>query len=154
MSKRWFSMRASAGPVGELFIFSDIGGGGVTSEAFHAELSRLKARAVKTLLISINSDGGDVSTGFHIFNMLARFPAKKIVRIEGIAASMASVIAMVGDEIIMPSNAMMMVHCPWGSVTGGVDQLKSFAGALEAMQENIVGAYVKRTGLSPRTSNR
>ena len=148
MSKPWFSMRAAAGPVGEVSIFSDIGGG-VTSEAFHAELSRLKARGVKTLTISINSDGGDVSVGFHIFNMLARFPAKRIVRIEGIAASMASVIAMVGDEVVMPSNAMLMLHNPWGGITGNANQLKSFGEALEAMQANIRNAYAKRTGIHP-----
>src|SRR5262245_39106920 len=122
MSKPWFSMRAAAGPVGEVSIFSEIGGGGVTSEAFHVELSRLRARGVKTLTISINSDGGDVTAGFAIMNMLGRFPARKVVRIEGIAASMASVIAMVGDEIVMPSNAMMMIHNPWGSITGGAEQ--------------------------------
>ncbi|QWG18712.1 Clp protease ClpP [Bradyrhizobium sediminis] len=148
MSKSWFSMRASGGPVGELQIFSDIGGGGVTSEAFHAELSRMRARGVKTLIISINSDGGDVPIGFHIFNMLERFPAKKIVRIDGLAASMASVIAMVGDEIIMPSNAMMMIHNPWGGVAGSVEQIESFGTALKTMRENIVGAYAKRTRLA------
>jgi ATP-dependent protease ClpP protease subunit len=149
MSKAWFSMRASAGPVGEVSIFSDIGGGGVTSKAFHAELSHMKTRGVKTLIISVNSDGGDVSTGFHIFNMLAGFPARKIVRIEGVAASMASVIAMVGDEIIMPSNSMMMIHNPWGGITGNADQLKSFGEALEMMQANIRNAYSKRTGIDP-----
>jgi ATP-dependent protease ClpP protease subunit len=74
----WFSVKASAA-VGELGIFSDIGADGVTFIAFNAELSRLKG--VKTLVIGINSDGGDVSTGFAIYNVLARFPAKKIVRV-------------------------------------------------------------------------
>ncbi|MEH2551058.1 ATP-dependent protease ClpP protease subunit [Bradyrhizobium sp. AZCC 2262] len=138
MSKSWFTAR-NAGTVGEIAIYSEIGGSGVTAEAFHADLSRM--RGVSTLLISINSDGGDVSTGMAIANMLQRFPARKVVRIDGLAASMASVIAMVGDEIVMPSNAMMMIHNPWGGVVGGAEQLKSFATALEVMQANIVMAY-------------
>jgi ATP-dependent protease ClpP protease subunit len=103
------------------------------------------------LVISINSDGGDVSTGFAIFNMLQRHPARKVVRIDGLAASMASVIAMVGDEVIMPANAMLMIHNPWGSVTGGAEQIQSFGGALGTMRDNIVSAYVKRTKLSAET---
>jgi ATP-dependent Clp endopeptidase proteolytic subunit ClpP len=106
-------------------------------------------RGVKTLLISINSDGGDVSTGMAIANMLQRFPVKKIVRIDGLAASMASVIAMVGDEIVMPSNSMLMIHNPWGSVGGSAEQIKSFGTALEMMKKNIVTAYAKRTGIDP-----
>lgn len=146
MSKSWFTAR-NAGSVGEITIYSEIGGGGITGEAFHAALRSL--RGVSTLLISINSDGGDVSTGFAIANMLERFKARKVVRIDGVAASMASVIAMVGDEIVMPSNAMMMIHNPWGATVGGAEQLKSFANALEMMQANIVTAYAKRSGIGP-----
>lgn len=143
----WFSVKASSAAVGELGIYSDIGAGGVTFKAFNAELSRLKG--MKTLVVGINSDGGDVSTGFAIYNVLTRFPAKKIVRIEGVAASMASVIAMAGDEIIMPSNALLMVHNPWGVVQGGAEQLKSLGDALQVMQVNIRNAYAKRTGVDP-----
>lgn len=146
MSKSWFSAKASAGGVGELGIYSDIGAGGVTFKEFNAELNRLKG--VNTLIIGINSDGGDVTVGSAIYNVLSRFPAKKIVRIEGVAASMASVIAMVGDEIIMPENALMMIHNPWGSITGGAEQLKSLGDALATMQVNIRNAYVKRTGIN------
>lgn len=147
--KSWFNAR-SAGSVGDITIYQDIGDFGVTAEDFHAALSRM--RGASTLIISINSNGGDVTTGFAIMNMLKRHPAKKkIVRIDGLAASMASVIAMVGDEIVMPSNAMMMIHNPWGSVGGSAEQIKSFGTALEMMKENIIGAYVKRTKLAVET---
>lgn len=150
MSKPWFVARA-AGSVGEITILSNIGMGEnpVTAEAVHAQLARFKAQGVKTLLITITSDGGDVTTGFAIYSMLSRWPGKKIVRISGLAASMASVIAMVGDEVVMPGNAMLMIHNPWGGVTGNADQLKSFGEALELMQANIRNAYVKRTGINP-----
>jgi ATP-dependent Clp protease protease subunit len=144
-NKSWFAARSASSSVGEITIYQDIGAGGVTADDFHAALTRL--RGVSTLLIYINSDGGDVSTGMAILNMLQRFPARKLVRIDGLAASMASVIAMVGDEIVMPSNAMLMIHNPWGSVGGTAEQIKSFGEALTIMKSNIVGAYTKRTKL-------
>jgi hypothetical protein len=55
---------------------------------------------------------------------------------------------MVGDEVVMPGNSMLMIHNPWGSVGGSAEQIKSFGAALETMKENIVGAYVKRTKLT------
>jgi ATP-dependent Clp protease, protease subunit len=145
MPSTWFKARSGGGSVGELNIYSDIGQDGVTSEAFYSKLTAM--RGVSTLAIGIDSNGGDVTTGMAITNMLRRHPAKKIVRIDGIAASMASVIAMVGDEVIMPSNAMMMIHNPYGGVTGEGEQIKSFGGALLAMRENIIGEYMKKTGL-------
>jgi ATP-dependent Clp protease protease subunit len=144
MSKAWFIAR-NAGSVGEVFLYSDIGEGGTTAEDFHASLSAM--RGVSTLAISINSNGGDVSAGFAIYNMLKRFPARKVVRVDGIAASMASVIAMVGDEVVMPGNSMLMIHNPWGGIVGGADQIKSFGEALEIMRKNIIGAYSAKTKL-------
>jgi ClpP class serine protease len=79
--------------------------------------------------------------------MLNRHSARKIVTVEGLAASMASVIAMAGDEVVMPSNAMMMIHNPLGSITGGSDEIESFASALKIMRDNIAQAYKDRTGL-------
>ncbi|MET4021470.1 head maturation protease, ClpP-related [Bradyrhizobium sp. S3.2.12] len=147
MTKPWFSARAISATVAEIGIYGDIGIGGVDAEAVYQKLSSF--RGVRTLNINISSDGGDVVTGFAIYNMFARFPAKKIARIDGLAASMASVIAMVGDEIVMPSNAFIMIHNPWGGVVGEADQMRKFAGTLDMMQSNIRDAYVKRTKLDP-----
>jgi ATP-dependent protease ClpP protease subunit len=141
-SKSWFTAR-NAGSVGEIFLYSDRGEGGVSADSFYASLVAM--RSVSTLVISINSNGGDVSTGFAIFNMLKRHPARKVVRVDGIAASMASVIAMVGDEVVMPSNAMLMIHNPYGAVGGSGDQIKSFGDALNVMQQNIAATYAQRT---------
>jgi len=142
-NKNWFAINRASGTVS---IFSDIGNGGVTARDFRAELAKLGN--VKTLHIDISSNGGDVTEGFAIFDMLARHPARKVVRIQGLAASMASVIAMVGDEIEMPSNAMLMIHEPWGSASGSPEQIASFGQALDMMKTNIVNAYVKRTHMS------
>ena len=77
-----------------------------------------KVDGLETLNIYINSPGGSVFSGTAIYNMLKRNKAKKIVHIDGVAASMASVIALVGDEIYMPSNAFMMIHKPLTWVVG------------------------------------
>ncbi|MFL9499222.1 head maturation protease, ClpP-related [Rhodopseudomonas palustris] len=142
--KSWFAAKAAKGR-GEITIYSDIGAWGVTAQDFDEAVKRLGE--VDQLDVMISSDGGDVFVGFAIYDMLARHPAQKTVRVVGLAASMASVIAMAGDEVVMPSNAMMMIHNPWGGVIGESDQMRTFADLLDTMRENITNAYVKRTGL-------
>lgn len=144
-AKSWFTMAAGKSGNGEIRIFNDIGDFGVTAMDFANELDSIGK--VSTLNISISSNGGDVAQGFAIYNMLNRHKARKVVTIEGLAASMASVIAMAGDEVLMPANAMMMIHNPWGITMGEADQMKSFGEALETMQDNIADAYVARTGM-------
>lgn len=143
---KWFTVAKSkqAGSAA-IRIFNDIGDFGVTAMDFATELDSVGD--VNQLDIAISSNGGDVSQGFAIFNILNRHKARKVVTVEGLAASMASVIAMVGDEVRMPSNAMMMIHNPWGALMGEADQIKSFGEALETMQDNIADAYVARTGM-------
>lgn len=146
-SKRWYSMKAAkGGTAAQIRIFNDIGDFGVTADAFAHEIESLGE--VKTMDIAISSNGGDVSQGFAIFNILARHKAWKRVTVEGLAASMASVIAMVGDEVVMPSNSMMMIHNPWGALMGEADQIVSFGEALAMMQDNIADAYVARANVS------
>lgn len=144
-NKSWFSMNAAADGTADIAIFSDIGMWGLTANDFRNQLITLgKPTEIR---ISISSDGGDVADGFAIYNMLNRHPANKIVTIDGLAASMASVVAMAGDEVVMPSNAMLMIHNPWGAAIGEADQLASFADALTIMQTNIAQTYKDRTGL-------
>jgi ATP-dependent protease ClpP protease subunit len=68
------------------------------------------------------------------------------VTIDGIAASMASVIAMAGDEIVMPSNSMFMIHNPWGAVGGDSETLRTFGEALAKMRDQIAETYAARSG--------
>src|SRR5689334_5129571 len=105
-----FSVRNAAGKSADVSILGDSGAWGVSFQDFKNSLDATGSPRV--LNISINSDGGDVYTGFAIYQYLALHSAKKIVRVEGLAASMASVVAMVGDEIIMPRNSTMMIHNP------------------------------------------
>lgn len=150
--KTWFRAQAlrAHGSVkrGEVQIFSDIGAWGVTALDFSDALKRLQLGAGDDLDVRISSDGGDVSTGFAIYNMLSRHPANKTVTVEGLAASMGSVVAMAGDVVVMPSNSMLMIHNPWGGAVGQSDEIISFGEALGNMQVQIVAAYTRRTGMS------
>ncbi|MBR0876888.1 Clp protease ClpP [Bradyrhizobium liaoningense] len=143
--KTWFSMKESGASAAEITIYNDIGYWGVTAQDFHNALKALGP--VDNLTIRISSDGGEVLQGFAIANMLARHSAYKVVVVDGIAASMASVIALTGDEVVMPENAFLMIHNPWGGVVGDSEDMRSAADTLDKMMVNIRDVYVKRTGL-------
>lgn len=145
MPQQWFKMaKARTGGVAEISIYSEIGEWGLTAKDFATSLLALGRPA--QLNIRISSNGGDVSQGFAIYNILKRHSAKKIVTIDGIAASMASVIAMAGDEIEMPANAMFMIHNPSGAAWGDADELESYTDAVRKMQDAIADTYAARSG--------
>lgn len=105
------------------------------------------AGPVNSLDIRISSIGGSVIEGWAIFNALARHPAaKKTVTVEGMAASMASIIAMVGNPIIMPENSYMMIHNPSGIVAGGPDDMRTMADLLDHMRGVAAQTYSDRSG--------
>ena len=87
---------------------------------------QLKAMGdVDEIIVNINSNGGDVFSGVAIYNMLRRHNAHITINIDGLAASIASVIAMVGDTVNMPGNAMMMVHNAWTEIAGDSNTFKN-----------------------------
>lgn len=97
--------------------------------------------------IHINSGGGSVFGGIAIYNMLKRNDAYKTVYIDGLAASIASVIAMSGDEVIIPKNAAMMIHKPMTSyflTSKNADELRKDAEALDSCQELIMNTYMTK----------
>jgi ATP-dependent protease ClpP protease subunit len=87
-----------------------------------------------------------VFDGVAIYNNLKRHPARIEVDVDGIAASIASVIAMAGDEIRMAGNAMMMIHNPYGMAMGSSDDMRKTAELLDQIKTVIVDTYAKRTG--------
>lgn len=95
----------------------------------------------KDLNIYVNSGGGSVFAGLAIYNMLLRHKGKKTVYVDGIAASIASVIALAGDEIIIPSNAFMMIHKPWNACCGNADDFRKMAEDLDAVETGIINVY-------------
>jgi ATP-dependent protease ClpP protease subunit len=103
------------------------------------------------LIVRINSPGGYVMEGLAIFNALvsAKAAGRKVtVYIDGLAASMASVIAMAGDEIIMADNALMMIHNPWDVAIGDARELRAAADKLDVIRDQLVRIYSGQTGLS------
>ncbi len=94
--------------------------------------------------IHINSGGGDVFAGVAICNMLRSASGKKTVYIDGLAASIASVIAMAGDEIIIPSNAFMMIHEAWTFAMGNANDMRSLADTLDKLDSGIIATYMSR----------
>lgn len=94
--------------------------------------------------IHINSGGGDVFAGAAICNMLRSASGKKTVYIDGLAASIASVIAMAGDEIIIPSNAFMMIHKAWTFAMGNANDMRSLADTLDKLDSGIIATYMSR----------
>lgn len=146
--KRFWNFKNADG-CAELTLYGDISdstwyGDEVTPKQFKADLDALGD--VKQLDIYINSGGGDVFAGNAIYNMLRRHKAHKTVYIDGLAASIASVIAMAGDRIIMPENAMLMIHNSWTICAGNKSDMRKIAGEMEKIDGMIAGTYAARTG--------
>ena len=101
---------------------------------------------VKNINLHINSPGGSVFEGIAIYNMLKQNPAHVNVYVDGLAASIASVIAMSGDAIFMPSNAMMMIHNPWTMAVGNAEELRKQADGLDQITKSSVQTYLAKAG--------
>lgn len=145
-----FLARATA-KNGELFLYDDIGDsffGGITPTMVAESLKELEG--CTTLDLYINSNGGDVFAGYAIYSQLKRFPAKVTAHVDGIAASIASVICMCADTIVMAKFARMMIHDPAGGSWGSSDDLRKTADLMDAVKADIVTAYADRTKADPK----
>lgn len=142
----WFRMQASADSEAEIYIYDEIGYWGVTAKQFVANLKALGD--ITHIKLHINSPGGDVFDGIAIFNALKFHGAAITVYIDGLAASMASVIAMVGNPVIMPENTMLMIHKPWGFAGGDADDMRDYADLLDKVESVLIPAYAAKTGKS------
>lgn len=100
-----------------------------------------QVEGVKNLNIYVNSGGGSVFAGLAIYNMLKRNSAHKTVYVDGLAGSIASVIAMAGDKIVIPSNAFLMIHKPWSMSMGNSNDLRKMADDLDLIEEGILNVY-------------
>lgn len=143
--KRGMTFKALARKRAELHIDGYIGDWGITAAGLREQLDA--AGEITDLDVHINSGGGSVIEGLNIYNLLKRHQANVTVYIGGIAASMGSVIAMAGDLISIPKNALMMVHNPWGGAIGDADELRKVADILDKMKTSLVGIYAERSGL-------
>lgn len=158
VGERGWELRQEAARPGviQLYIYGYVEGDGydfwtgeriesdTSAEHFREELAKYPdAREIE---IYINSMGGDVVEGTAIYNQLKRHPAKKTVYVDGFAASIASVIVMAGDEVIMPANTLMMVHnMTWG-VYGNPAELRKAADDLDVINGTGREAYLLKAG--------
>ena len=147
-ARSWYSIANRAADSAEVWIFDEIGEGGIGAEQFCRDLQAL--RAVKNLTLRINSPGGCAFSGVAIYNALARHQARKTVWVDGIAASIASVIAMAGNEIRIPENAIVMIHDPYALCMGTAEDMRITATALDKVKTSLVSAY-KRCGQTEDT---
>ena len=99
-----------------------------------------------TIHLHINSPGGSVFDGQAIYTAIKRHPADVISYVDGLAASIASVIALAGNTVVMAENALFMIHDPWGSASGTAADMRLTADILDKVKATIVNAYCAKTG--------
>ena len=139
----WELKQAASGGGLELYIYGDVENMTLDMEncryvqsensAQHFREELAKYPNAERIDIYINSYGGDVFEGTAIYNQLKRHQARKVVHVDGFACSIASVIAMAGDEVIMPRNTLMMIHNMWMFACGNAAELRKAADDLDVI---------------------
>ena len=116
----------------------------VTPQLFKDELESVTG----DIEVWLDSPGGDVMAATQIYNMLKNYKGKVTVKIDSLAASAASVVAMAGDEILMSPLSLMLIHNPLTVAAGNVDDMQKAIDMLDEVKESIINAYELKTGLS------
>jgi ATP-dependent Clp protease protease subunit len=148
--RRWYEIKsAKSDEPAEVFIYDEIGrgffGGGLAAEDFIEEVKKLGLKAGDELTVHINSPGGDLFDGNAMYNYLRTIKAKVTVRIDGVAASAASIVAMAGDRIEMPENSFLFIHNPWMFVAGDAAVMRKVADDLDQLREGALATYLRAT---------
>ncbi len=145
-SKAWFTFHNSVDGETAIDIMDEIGCYGVSARAFRDQFSRLgKNERVK---LHINSPGGDITDGMEIYNTLNEHEGNVSVNMGAMVASIATVIAMAGDEVTMAKNGRMVIHNPWVYAMGESDELRKMADIMDGMKADIMDAYKSRADIS------
>lgn len=144
---KWYRIEAKADKA-EVWLYDYIGedfwtGGGITAKNFQKELGDIKASQID---LHINSPGGEVFDGIAIYNLLKQHPATVTTYIDGLAASIASVIALAGDKIFMAENATFMIHNPRGMAIGEASDMRKTADVLDKIRGSMTKAYMEKSG--------
>ncbi len=128
------------GPISDCTWFGDE----ITPAIFRDELSKVNGN----LTVWVNSPGGDCVSASQIYTMLRNHKSKVTVKIDGIAASAASVVAMAGDETLISPTGYLMIHNPMTLASGNKSDMEKAIALLDEIKEGIINAYVRKTGLS------
>ena len=145
MTEKWYNIQNKASDVTDVYIFDEIGTYGVTAQEFINDIKGLKDMPIN---LRINSLGGDVFDGMAMYNVIKRREAKTTVYIEGIAASIATIIALGADEVVMAENSLFMIHNAWGGTMGEAKDMRKTAETLDKISSELTDIYRKKTGLS------
>lgn len=138
----WYRIKNQASGPTQLHIYDEIGFFGITAADLISDLADVEG----PVDVHLNSPGGEVNDGLAIYNcLLAREDVT--IYVDGIAASIASVIAMAGDKVRIAPTAQIMIHNPFTGVIGDADDLRAMAEKLDENKANIAGIYASRTGL-------
>ncbi|MGP3917674.1 head maturation protease, ClpP-related [Nonomuraea sp. 10N515B] len=141
---RWYEFRNVTEDEAELLIFDEVGGWfGIYADEF---VEQLNAVTASRLTVRMNSPGGSVFQGIAIGNALRAHRATVTVRVEALAASIASVIALSGDRLIMAPNSMLMIHDASTGTWGNAAELRKTAETLDKISDNIADAYAAKAG--------
>lgn len=148
-NSKFYEIKSSAKTnFAEIYIYGYIGNSIWDEVNPKSLIDDLKAiEGLKKIEVHINSGGGSVYGGNAIYNALKMHDAEVDVYIEGLAASMASVIAMAGDNVYIADNSMIMIHDPWTWADGNAEELRKIADQLDKAKKTLVKSYVKKTGL-------
>lgn len=146
----WAPLAAEADEKNTISIYEQIGEDWWTGEGFTAKRmgAALRSIGANPVTVNINSPGGDMFEGLAIYNLLAEHPAEVTVRVMGIAASAASVIAMAGDKVLMGTGTMIMIHRAWGMAIGNHHDFAEASSLFQKFDEAMASIYVERTGLA------
>ena len=144
MQKEWYKITNNTSEASDVYLFNDIGTFGITAQSF---IDEIKEYDNQELNIHINSLGGEVFEGMAIYSVIQRRKSKTTVYVEGIAASIASVIALAADEVIMSENSLLMIHNAWGGTQGEAKDMRKQADILDKITNEIAEVYVKKTNL-------
>lgn len=139
----WYRIESKASATTKVYIYDEIGWFGVTASDFVRELNEIDASQIE---LHINSPGGSVFDGLAIYQSLKDHKAKVLTRIDGLAASAASFIAMAGEEVEIARNAMMMIHNGQGMTFGDADMHEEIAKILRKHNDNIADIYMQKAG--------
>jgi ATP-dependent Clp endopeptidase proteolytic subunit ClpP len=141
---RWYDIRnADDDGTATVRIYDEVGFFGVSEDQFARDLAAIDADEIT---VQISSPGGDAFGGVAIYNTLRAHPARITTRVDGIAASIASVIAQAGDHRVMLGGAQMMIHEAWGLAIGNAAEMREMADLLERQNKNIAAIYAARSG--------
>jgi ATP-dependent protease ClpP protease subunit len=142
-STDWYRITNRADGATEVAIYDEIGWFGVGASEFINEVRNVSASEIT---VRLSSPGGDVFDGIAIHNALRAHPAKVTVHVDGLAASIASVIALAGDRVVMQPHSQMMIHDASSMCYGQAADMRELAERLDRQSDNIAGVYAERAG--------